>query len=73
MANKPFFFTSFVATSAMMLSMFAQTFCLSSNPFAMALAMWLLDIDLTACVFAFMVLLVFGNIAAMVDFKQRVK
>merc|ERR1740121_2273531 len=66
MANKPFFFTSFVATSAMMLSMFIQTFCLSSNPVAMALAMWLLDIDLTAFVVAFMGLLVFGNIAAMV-------
>merc|ERR1740121_3197765 len=66
MANKPFFFTSFVATSAMMLSMFIQTFCLSSNPLAMAFAIWLLDIDLTAFVVAFMGLLVFGNIAAMV-------
>merc|ERR1719221_775007 len=66
MANKPFFFTSFVATSAMMLSIFAQTFCLSSSPVAMALAIWLLDIDLTAFVVAFMGLLVFGNIAAMI-------
>merc|ERR1712226_1311839 len=64
MAKTPFFLTSFVATSAIMLSMFAQTFCLSSNPFAMALAIWLLDIDLTAFVIAFMGLLVFGNMAA---------
>merc|ERR1740121_2836262 len=66
MANNPCFFTSFVATSAIMLSIFAQTFCLSSSPFAMALAMWLLDIDLTAFVVAFMGLLVFGNIAAII-------
>merc|ERR1712094_127265 len=48
MANKPCFFTSFVATSAIMFSIFAQTFCFSSSPFAMALAMWLLGIALTA-------------------------
>merc|ERR1740121_1361450 len=52
MANKPFFFTSFVATSAMMLSMFIQTFCLIYNSPAIALAKWLLDIDLTAFVVA---------------------
>merc|ERR1711920_1164817 len=53
MANKPFFLTSLVATWAIMLSIFAQTFCLSSNPVAMALAMWLFDIDRTAFVVAF--------------------
>merc|ERR1719190_232010 len=62
-ANKPFFFTSFVASSVMMLSILAQTFCLSSQPFAMALAMLLLDMALTAFVVAFMGLLVFGNMA----------
>merc|ERR1712187_472885 len=67
MANKPFFFTSLVATSAIMLSIFAQTFCLSSNPVAMALAIWLLDIDLTAFAAAFMGLLVFGNMAAVME------
>merc|ERR1712039_120425 len=70
MANTPFFFTSFVATSAMMLSMFAQTFCLRSSPVAIALAIWLLDIDLTAFVVAFIGLLVLGNMAAMVEIQQ---
>merc|ERR1719401_590999 len=64
MANKPFFFTSLVANSEIMLSIFAQTFCLSSHPLAMALAMLLLDIALTAFVVAFIGLLVFGNMAS---------
>merc|ERR1719476_340421 len=64
MANNPFFFTSFVANSQMMLSIFVQTFCLSSSPLAMALAMLLLDIARTAFVAAFMGLLVFGNMAS---------
>merc|ERR1712226_1285413 len=64
MANNPFFFTSLVANSEIMLSIFVQTFCLSSSPFAMALAMLLLDIALTALVAAFMGLLVFGNMAS---------
>merc|ERR1740121_2251486 len=66
MANKPFFFTSFVATSAIMFNMFSQTFCLSSRAFAMAFAMLLLDMALTAFGVAFMGLLVFGNMAAIV-------
>merc|ERR1740120_163821 len=64
MANKPFFFTSLVATSAIMFSIFPQTFCLSSRLVAMAFAMLLLDMALTAFVVAFMGLLVFGNMAA---------
>merc|ERR1740121_1940895 len=66
MANKPFFFTSLVATSAIMFSIFPQTFCLSSRLFAMAFAMLLLDMALTAFVVAFMGLLVFGNMATTV-------
>merc|ERR1719221_1249903 len=50
MANNPFFFTSFVANSEIMLSIFVQTFGLSSSPVAMAFAMLLLDIALTALV-----------------------
>merc|ERR1711972_1108845 len=38
MANNPFFFTSLVANSEIMFSIFVQTFCLSSSPLAMALA-----------------------------------
>merc|ERR1719436_1309011 len=64
MANNPFFFTSLVANSEIMLSIFVQTFCLSSHPLAMALAMLLLDITLTAFVVAFIGLLVFGNMAS---------
>merc|ERR1719476_596899 len=64
MANNPFFFTSFVANSVMMFSIFVQTFCLSSHPLAMAFAMLLLDIARTAFVVAFMGLLVFGNMVS---------
>merc|ERR1712113_40634 len=49
MANNPFFFTSLVANSEIMFSIFVQTFCLSSSPFAMALATLLLDMALTPC------------------------
>merc|ERR1712217_724299 len=61
MANNPVFFTSFVANSEIMLSIFVQTFGLSSSPAAMALAILVLDIARTAFVVAFMGLLVFGN------------
>merc|ERR1712113_191535 len=71
MANNPFFFTSLVAKSEIMLSIFVQTFCLSSSPLAMALAMLLLDIALTAFVVAFIGLLVFGNMAANVRSKDQ--
>merc|ERR1711976_814202 len=42
-AKMPFFLTSLVASSAIMFSIFAQTFCLSSVPLAKALAILLLD------------------------------
>merc|ERR1719436_799558 len=50
MANTPVFLTSLVASSEIMFSILVQTFCLSSHPLAMALAMLLLDIALTAFV-----------------------
>merc|ERR1719203_322348 len=71
MANKPVFFTCLVANSAMMFSIFAQTFCLSSRLFAMVFAMLLLDMALTAFVVAFMGLLVFGNMAATVRLNAK--
>merc|ERR1740138_1769978 len=64
MANTPVFLTSFVATSARLFSNLEQTFCLSSNLSANALAMLLFVIArAVALVVAFIGLLVFGNIA----------
>merc|ERR1740121_963855 len=63
MANTPDFLTSFVATSARLFSNFEQTFCLSSNLSASALAMLPFVIARAAAlVVAFIGLLVFGNI-----------
>merc|ERR1719157_200719 len=63
MENTPFFLTSFVATSARLFSNLEQTFCLSSNLTANALAMLLFVIArAVALVVAFMGLLVLGNI-----------
>merc|ERR1719277_260160 len=65
MANTPDFLTSFVATSARLFSNFEQTFCLSSNLSASALAMLLFVIArAVALVVAFMGLLVLGNIVS---------
>merc|ERR1719379_1556845 len=64
MANTPDFFTSFVATSARLFNNLEQTFCLSSNLSASALAMLPFVIArAVALVVAFIGLLVFGNIA----------
>merc|ERR1719428_2714064 len=64
MANTPDFLTSFVATSARLFSNFEQTFCLSSNLSANALAILLFVIArAVALVVAFMGLLVLGSIA----------
>merc|ERR1719502_1487938 len=63
MANTPVFLTSFVATSARLFNNWEQTFCLSSNLSANALAMLPLVIARpVALVVAFIGLLVFGNI-----------
>merc|ERR1719454_2554938 len=62
MENTPVFLTSFVATSARLFSNLEQTFCLSSNLSANALAMLPLVIArAVALVVAFIGLLVFGN------------
>merc|ERR1719382_836007 len=64
MANTPDFLTSFVATSARLFSNLEQTFCLSSNLSANALAMLPFVIArAVALVVAFIGLLVLGNIA----------
>merc|ERR1719310_822273 len=64
MANTPDFFTSFVATSVRLFNNLEQTFCLSSNLSANALAMLPFVIArAVALVVAFIGLLVFGNIA----------
>merc|ERR1719203_1758463 len=64
MANTPDFLTSFVATSTRLFSNLEQTFCLSSNLSANALAMLLFVIArAVAFVVAFIGLLVLGNIA----------
>merc|ERR1719327_1465307 len=63
MANNPDFLTSLVATSARLFSNLEQTFCLSSNLSASALAMLPFVIArAVALVVAFIGLLVFGNI-----------
>merc|ERR1719253_35130 len=63
MANTPDFFTSFVATSARLFNKWEQTFCLSSNLSANALAMLPFVIArAVALVVAFIGLFVFGNI-----------
>merc|ERR1719333_1348968 len=63
MANTPDFLTSFVATSARLFSNLEQTFCLSSNLSANALAILLFVIArAVALVVAFIGLLVFGSI-----------
>merc|ERR1719188_2329578 len=63
MANTPVFFTSLVATSARLFNNLEQTFCLSSNLSANALAMLPFVIArAVALVVAFIGLLVFGNI-----------
>merc|ERR1719221_1109355 len=63
MANTPDFLTSFVATSARLFSNLEQTFCLSSNLSANALAMLPFVIArAVALVVAFIGLLVFGSI-----------
>merc|ERR1719183_508167 len=63
MAKTPDFLTSFVATSARLFSNLEQTFCLSSNLSANALAMLLFVIARAAAfVVAFIGLLVLGNI-----------
>merc|ERR1719277_2873807 len=62
MANTPDFFTSFVATSARLFNNWEQTFCLSSNLSANALAMLPFVIArAVALVVAFIGLFVFGN------------
>merc|ERR1719393_294766 len=64
MANTPDFLTSFVATSARLFSNLEQTFCLSSNLSANALAILPFVIARAAAlVVAFIGLLVFGSIA----------
>merc|ERR1719453_2680226 len=64
MANTPDFLTSFVATSARLFSNLEQTFCLSSNLSANALAILPFVIArAVALVVAFIGLLVFGSIA----------
>merc|ERR1719296_409250 len=63
MANTPDFLTSFVATSARLFSNLEQTFCLSSNLSANALAILPFVIArAVALVVAFIGLLVFGSI-----------
>merc|ERR1719313_1569555 len=63
MANTPDFLTSFVATSARLFNNLEQTFCLSSNLSANALAILLFVIArAVALVVAFIGLLVFGSI-----------
>merc|ERR1719253_839864 len=64
MENTPVFLTSFVATAARLFSTWEQTFCLSSNLSANALAMLPFVIArAVALVVAFIGLFVFGNIA----------
>merc|ERR1719221_2403856 len=64
MANTPVFFTSSVATSVRLFNNLEQTFCLSSNLSANALAMLPFVIARpVALVVAFIGLLVFGNMA----------
>merc|ERR1719343_380457 len=63
MANTPVFFTSLVATSVRLFNSLEQTFCLSSNLSANALAMLpFVMARAAALVVAFIGLLVFGNI-----------
>merc|ERR1719296_20077 len=64
MENTPVFLTSFVATAARLFSTWEQTFCLSSNLSANALAMLPFVIArAVALVVAFIGLFVLGNIA----------
>merc|ERR1719221_1018442 len=68
MANTPVFLTSFVATSTRLFSNLEQTFCLSSNFSASALAMLPFVIARSvALVVAFIGLLVLGNMLRMTN------
>merc|ERR1719221_846312 len=68
MANTPVFLTSLVATSTRLFSNLEQTFCLSSNLSASALAMLPFVIARSvALVVAFIGLLVLGNMFKMTN------